>query len=32
MWRSPESHAAARQNLPSDMFSFGLVVSLPLMR
>lgn len=27
MWRSPESYAAARQNLPSDMFSFGLVVS-----
>lgn len=27
MWRSPESHAAARVNLPSDIFSFGLVVS-----
>jgi serine/threonine protein kinase len=28
MWRSPEFHAAARINLPSDMFSFGLVVGL----
>lgn len=27
MWRSPESHAAARINTPSDVFSFGLVVS-----
>ncbi|OAT02377.1 serine/threonine protein kinase, variant [Blastomyces dermatitidis ER-3] len=25
MWRSPESHAAARINRPSDIFSFGLV-------
>ncbi|OBT53182.1 hypothetical protein VE04_06181 [Pseudogymnoascus sp. 24MN13] len=25
MWRSPESHAAARINLPTDVFSFGLV-------
>ncbi|KLJ13792.1 hypothetical protein EMPG_11291 [Blastomyces silverae] len=25
MWRSPESHAAARINCPSDIFSFGLV-------
>ncbi|EGE08041.1 CMGC/CDK protein kinase [Trichophyton equinum CBS 127.97] len=25
MWRSPESHAAARINTPSDVFSFGLV-------
>lgn len=28
MWRSPESHATARINLPTDVFSFGLVVSL----
>ena len=28
MWRSPESHAAARINPPSDIFSFGFVVSL----
>lgn len=27
MWRSPEAHAAGRMNLPSDIFSFGLVVS-----
>ena len=27
MWRSPESHAGGRLNLPSDIFSFGLVVS-----
>jgi hypothetical protein len=27
MWRSPEAHAAGRINLPSDIFSFGLVVS-----
>jgi hypothetical protein len=27
MWRSPEAHAAGRINLPSDVFSFGLVVS-----
>ncbi|KAF1840087.1 kinase-like protein [Cucurbitaria berberidis CBS 394.84] len=25
LWRSPESWARARQNTPSDMFSFGLV-------
>ncbi|KAK2796916.1 hypothetical protein FQN50_009375 [Emmonsiellopsis sp. PD_5] len=25
MWRSPEAHAAARVNLPADIFSFGLV-------
>ncbi|KAG5295510.1 hypothetical protein I7I50_08279 [Histoplasma capsulatum G186AR] len=25
MWRSPESHAAARINCPSDIFSFSLV-------
>ncbi|RDL32568.1 CMGC protein kinase [Venustampulla echinocandica] len=25
MWRSPEAHAAARINFPSDIFSFGLV-------
>lgn len=30
MWRSPEAHAAARINLPSDIFSFGLVVSVHL--
>ena len=29
MWRSPEAHAASHINLPSDMFSFGLVVSVP---
>lgn len=29
MWRSPESHAAARINLPSDIFSYSLVVSSP---
>lgn len=28
MWRSPEAHAAGRMNLPSDVFSFGLVVSI----
>jgi serine/threonine protein kinase len=27
MWRSPEAHAAAAVNRPTDMFSFGLVVS-----
>ncbi|KAL2138604.1 hypothetical protein VTI28DRAFT_6504 [Corynascus sepedonium] len=26
LWRSPESWARARQNTPSDLFSFGLVV------
>lgn len=31
MWCSPESHAAGRINLPSDMFSFGLVVSLRIL-
>jgi serine/threonine protein kinase len=31
MWRSPESHAAARINLPTDVFSFGLVVSLHIL-
>ena len=25
MWRSPEAHASARVNKPSDMFSFGVV-------
>ncbi|KAL2360307.1 hypothetical protein RJZ56_006826 [Blastomyces dermatitidis] len=30
MWRSPESHAAARINRPSDIFSFGLVVSISI--
>jgi serine/threonine protein kinase len=28
MWRSPEAHASADVHTPSDMFSFGLVVSL----
>jgi serine/threonine protein kinase len=28
MWRSPEAHASAGVHTPSDMFSFGLVVSL----
>lgn len=28
MWRSPEAHAGARVNKPSDIFSFGIVVSL----
>jgi serine/threonine protein kinase len=27
MWRSPEAHASAEVHTPSDMFSFGLVVS-----
>ena len=27
-WRSPEAHAEGRVNKPSDMFSFGIVVSL----
>jgi serine/threonine protein kinase len=27
MWRSPEAHASANLHTPSDMFSFGLVVS-----
>jgi len=27
MWRSPEAHAQGPVNTPSDMFSFGLVVS-----
>ena len=27
MWRSPEAHASGRINMPSDMFSFGIVVS-----
>lgn len=27
IWRSPEAHAKARVNKPSDMFSFGIVVS-----
>lgn len=29
MWRSPEAHAQGRVNRPSDMFSFGVVVSFP---
>lgn len=28
MWRSPEAHASAEVQTPSDVFSFGLVVSL----
>lgn len=28
MWRSPEAHASAQVHTPSDIFSFGLVVSL----
>lgn len=27
MWRSPEAHAKGRVNKPSDLFSFGVVVS-----
>jgi serine/threonine protein kinase len=27
MWRSPEAHVSAEVHTPSDMFSFGLVVS-----
>ena len=27
MWRSPEAHTEARVNKPSDVFSFGVVVS-----
>ena len=26
MWRSPEAHAPARVQEPSDIFSFGIVV------
>jgi hypothetical protein len=29
MWRSPEGHARGRINKPSDIFSFGVVVSRP---
>lgn len=29
MWRSPEAHASGPVNKPSDMFSFGIVVSNP---
>ena len=28
MWRSPEAHAGYGVEKPSDMFSFGIVVSL----
>jgi serine/threonine protein kinase len=28
MWRSPEAHASAQVHKPSDIFSFGIVVSL----
>lgn len=28
MWRSPEAHAQGRINKPSDMFSFGIIVSI----
>ena len=27
MWRSPEAHAQGRVNKPSDIWSFGVVVS-----
>jgi hypothetical protein len=27
MWRSPEAHAQGRVNKPSDIFSFGVIVS-----
>lgn len=27
MWRSPEAYTGGRLNSPSDMFSFGVVVS-----
>ncbi len=27
MWRSPEAHAQSHVNKPSDIFSFGVVVS-----
>lgn len=30
MWRSPEAHAGSGVEKPSDMFSFGIVVSLPV--
>ena len=30
MWRSPEAHAATGVEKPSDMFSFGIVVSLSI--
>lgn len=29
MWRSPEAHALGQVHKYSDMFSFGIVVSLP---
>lgn len=29
IWRSPEAHLKGRVNKPSDMFSFGIVVSVP---
>jgi len=32
MWRSPEAHVADPTHKPTDMFSFGLVVSLNLSR
>ncbi|KAM5443600.1 RIBULOSE-phosphate 3-epimerase [Microsporum ferrugineum] len=32
MWRSLESHAAARINTPSDIFSFGLVCIYTMLR
>ena len=31
MWRSPEAHASGPVNKPSDMFSFGIVVSRNLL-
>ena len=27
MWRSPEAHAQGRVNKPTDIFSYGIVVS-----
>ncbi|KAK4201395.1 kinase-like domain-containing protein [Triangularia verruculosa] len=32
MWRSPEAHAAGHMNLPSDVFSFGLVCIYTMLR
>ena len=31
-WRSPEAHAEGRVNKPSDMFSFGIMVSLNMLK
>jgi serine/threonine protein kinase len=32
MWRSPEAHASAQVHKPSDIFSFGIVVSFSATR